>query len=662
MLQTLLKMGQSAGGSSGKWDDLLKVPWVKKFNKKGELPVNYCLPVCFDLDNGTVTTGKLSEYVGLDSARRWFNLAVASGNTPCVYVCVDGRKNMGQFTKTFFGRNPKEVQGEMLAALGKYPGLNNTVLAEVLKQITELRNAYLSLAANEKGIITLSKLTGDRKLAGQVVLVYAQVKATALGLAEFTPFVQIVASQMQAISGYAEFVQARFQPPQVRDSMVRLCYATGERCPDVMELDIASRYSLNGTFVKSTLHYAPLFARKCFAKNYQVSDAAQLLLERGSKLLLDNCKIRIAGVNHVLLPRSFGGEAAGENGMQTDLPRLLREADLLFQFQDKTTCPVYEPNQVNTATQWVSFLGFESDGNFFKITNHIGNVHQPYFSLLLASFMHLDAAWQQSGDLPWQQIMGPRRFNLFTVYGLVPVRKDQKNRNAALLLFKQILERRPTERRTWCAHFRDLVLCHRYRHYAVYGNVNDKNADGQLSVAQAFDFAVRSAVYQFLALFTVLTELQLLLPLHQRHCLEPSNIPAIDTSTTLRTQSTKGAFFDRMQYQGPQKALFYLGRALNKVARVEYAKGLKSKPIMDKLTYSGMNVEAIIQLSKVLTDKGHSFRLSAESKNNPDNDLDCFALYFKSTGWSMPPEEALFFILSGYVFTSKMKSTPSLIP
>ncbi len=108
-----------------------------------------------------------------------------------------------------------------------------------------------------------------------------------------------------------------------------------------------------------------------------------------------------------------------------------------------------------------------------------------------------------------------------------------------------------------------------------------------------------------------------------------------------------------MEYQDAHRALFYLGRALNKVAQVQAEKGYKSKPIMDKLNYSGMDAKAIVRLSEDLMEKVKQFQLRKEPKKNPEKALRRFSDYFKYIGWNMPPEEALFFILSGYSFTTK---------
>ena len=648
MLQTLLKLGQQGERNLGEWDDLLKVPTVETENKKGDSITSFCLPVRFDLDAGEVSLGDFSEY-GPDSVRQWFNLAVAGGNNPSIYVCVDGRKNLGQFTKTFFGKNAAAEKGELLTELTKYAGLQDTTLAEVLRQIIQLREAYLPLVTNEKGEITLRQLLEGRKLTvtEQVVLVYAQVKATALGILAFTPIVEVLDGEMQAIAGYPEFVQARFKPVRAAGGAARLCHATGQYRNDVRQLAIPRGYSLNSMFVKTTLHYAPVFAKNDFAQNYQVSDAAQVLLERGSKMLLDGYKVRIAGIDHLLLPKLLSTD---KTPVESRLKRLNSKADLLFQFQKKLTATIDQLEEEDPDVYWITFLGFESDGNFFKTINLIEDVSQTYFSQLLAAFQQLDSEWRQAPELPWEHIMGPLCFNLFTVYGLVPVRKDKEKRNAALLLFKQILERRPITRRALFEHFRDLVLCHRYRRYAAYGNIYDNNPNDKLATAQAFDFAVRNSVYQYLALFSILTQFHLLADMDEPQITLPETEDAEPVKELSEYQQKVESFFQRTNYTPAQKALFYLGRALNTVAYEQFRKGYESKPVLNKLNYSGMDKQAIVRLRNDLADKSRQFNLHRFLEPLLAN----FHRYFEEVNdWKMVPEEALFFILSGYTFATK---------
>ena len=105
-------------------------------------------------------------------------------------------------------------------------------------------------------------------------------------------------------------------------------------------------------------------------------------------------------------------------------------------------------------------------------------------------------------------------------------------------------------------------------------------------------------------------------------------------------------FFKRTGYSNSQKALFYLGRMLNTIAYQQTVKGHKSKPILNKLNFNGMDKKEIITLQYDLFEKARQYGIV--DKIEFDNAR--FTEYFDYNNWSMKPEESLFFILSGYSF------------
>lgn len=184
--------------------------------KKGSEITNYCLPVCFDLDAQTVTLGSLRDYAGMDSVRQFFNLPIGPPRLPSAYVCVDANKNLKQFAKTFFGKTDTAKEGEFMTELKKYAGLKDSKLFEVLRRILSLRIAFMASALKNGDVTLQNLLAGYEKLSPtqQVVLVYAEVKCSELGITTSQPFAQIVDSKIQeAVSelGYAKYIQARYK-------------------------------------------------------------------------------------------------------------------------------------------------------------------------------------------------------------------------------------------------------------------------------------------------------------------------------------------------------------------------------------------------------------------------------------------------------------------
>ena len=111
------------------------------------------------------------------------------------------------------------------------------------------------------------------------------------------------------------------------------------------------------------------------------------------------------------------------------------------------------------------------------------------------------------------------------------------------------------------------------------------------------------------------------------------------------------SFFDAMDYQPAQSALFYLGRALNQAAHAQQQKGNK-KAVLEKINYNGMDKRSIFRLSTDLFEKAKQYDIVNKMQWN----LGEFNRRFDFNNWDMNPQEALFFILSGYTYGIKTKS------
>ena len=113
------------------------------------------------------------------------------------------------------------------------------------------------------------------------------------------------------------------------------------------------------------------------------------------------------------------------------------------------------------------------------------------------------------------------------------------------------------------------------------------------------------------------------------------------------------AFFERMGYSDDQRAMFYLGRILASVGFAQAEKDHKSKPILGKLNYNGIDSNDIQRLRKDLFEKCRQY--TTPKKNvlgfNEMN-FSKFTDLFLQKGWDkrMKPEESLFYLLSGYSF------------
>lgn len=645
MLQTLIKIGQQKSQDLGEWDDVLDWPKIETENKKGEKITNYVLPIVFDLDESQIRFGNLGEYDDIKTVQRLFNIKIQGGNNKAIYTCAEFG-GLEQIRKTFFGATDGAKVSQFTEAIDKgFPQLKDTDLYETLAAIFGLRSIFESQFMTD-GKVDVKKILVQPKEeveaesqkiklnpSEKIVLVVAQVIWSEKGWTSPTYF--------KNIDGYIDFLKAKFLR-NTTDSGVsvesKLCYATGEYKENVGELAIKARYNMNKMFVSTTVNYASGFDSSAFPKNYQAGSEIQKYLEQGSKYLLEKYKTSIAGVDHCIVPQLFSKD---DSDLESTLSTISKKSDLLFQYKKlEEVLTDLDTVRSQDFPYWITFLAFESDGNFFKTINIIKDVSRTHFERMIEIFATTHIEMRQVEGVNWQNVMSAGEgntltFNLYTVYNLIPIRKDKVKKNEALALFKQLLEKRPIAKSQLFGYFKDLVLCHWYKRYDSYTNIYGKNP---------FDFAIRNGVFQYLALFKVIQQLNLFNNMEESELKEVEGAPEqIELS---ENQQKIERFFAKMDYTPSQKAMFYLGRAVSSVAIEQYKKGYESKPVLAKLNYNGMQKSEIIRLKNDLYDKMRQFKL--HSYMEPI--FRKFTEYFNENQWTMKPDEALFYILSGYSF------------
>lgn len=635
MILTLTRLGEHLSQDSDIWDDVIDTP------KTDPQKENLIAGIIINIDEQTISAGEISAY-GKNALFKFKNLSIKGGNNKATYVCCETGK-IAQLEKTLFGKIDNKgnipTKGEFQEYIdNKFPALQHSLLYQVLAALFVIRDKFLSEGWNLPETIN-SKIFGDNKGIGnsKLVLIYVAVISKNLGIKSATP--------ISALQGFEEFVHLdRFTKPTSTEK--KISYATGKIKENVIGIDFPNRYSINYMFVETTLNYATGFNKNNFSKNYQINAEEQLFLERASDHLLKTQQISIAGISHCVIPQFLANK---EVDFDTILEENYKKSELLFQRTvfEKSIIAI-EDEFKEDDLYWLNFLAFESDGNSFKTINLIKDVSKTHFEHVIKAFADIDAEFNNMEDtVDWPNITTEyfnqkksQSFNLNTIYQLIPLRKDKEKKNEALSIFKSILEKRNININILFKHFTDLILCHRFGRYEAYKNVKRFNED-------AFVFAIRDAVYKYLAFMKVLTRLKLSNYMEENTQQSPEAITNPEKTNTY--QQRIDTFFERMQYKDHQKALFYLGRMLNSVT---YLQMEKKKTVLDKLNFNGMERNDIQRLRSSLLEKAKQYNeiervLFADARFNE---------LFDYNSWKVNPHEALFFILNGYSFGIHIKN------
>jgi len=620
------------------WHDLIETE--VKVNEKND---QYILPIIFDLDKEQVfiKPTDLSTYEGGYMVMRELVLLRTLGrNMKSPYLTVEGKKFEG-LAKALFGKPDKQGEypatGDIVTSIkNDFKEFDNTKLVEILDKLTALRSDFFELfkekiaegatdRKNEKLSITNLEERMELGKGEKIILIYPVVTYTKEKLIEVP---------ITKLPGYEAYIEKRFLTaanPEKSNNEKGLCYLSGQEEENVQAGEFAGRYNINKFFVQETKNYAQNFEANNFDKNYQLSSTAQTYLNRGSDYLLKHMVVTIADNRYVVVPKFLDHQKITHDRLK----QIFGKTDLLFSIKNLSKLDAYLENRTDQEVYWLNFLGIDSDGNYFKVNHQINDISEFHFNRLLSVFQEVNQELK-----PWLGDKYALSFNRF--YGWIPVRAQKENVNKALHLFAAILEGRKIDRRILFSHFNELILCHYYKQYVAYKNIN--------SYIQEFDFAAKDAVFGYLALFRVLEKLNL---------IKNQNLMEEEKTTGEEIRNNESAFFEKMNFTEAQQSLFHLGRALNSVAYQQAQKG-SLKRILHQLNYNGMTKKDIIRLHVALAEKGTQYKVIKKGKQTYLTDslqynLSGFSKKFDINNWQMDSNEALYFILTGYTYSIQNK-------
>lgn len=633
MLDTLLKIGEWQRIKMSEWDPILEKPKIINETKKGDPVTNYIIGIVFDLDIMDVypDTDLLKEYDEDVDPESFNSISILPGNNKAIYATVEPSK-LEQLFKSFFGKpnNQDAGYGELIEAIDKdFSHLQESDLYQLIKDLFPLREAFLSKVWNtenekfdHKKLFDAIELGRNEKLA----LVYANVKSKKHGYSEPTP--------ISSNDDYVTFLREKFLENEASETVVdeKLCYASGEIKDDVTKLELTARDSFNKMFVTTTQNYATGFNEKLFTNNYQVGKNQQRNLDIAASFLKENYSAKIADINHLIIPQFIHSDNLD---LGLALKVIKSKSDILFSLKSELNEIASEIETETDNLYWINFLAFESpEKKYFKTISLIKEVSKFHFQKIIEEFEKInwefrDLKYAVDWNAATKEFGETSFFNLNSVYRLIPVRRDKEKKNVALQLFKSILENRKIEGDQLFQYFCELILCHYYKRYESYKNVRQYGKD-------YFGLAIRDSVFKYLAFFKVLKKLNLI-------DMEQEQNADLTEQTGNEYEKNIQDFFIRMGFDDSQKAMFFLGRILNKVV---YMQKDKNKTVIEKINYNGMDKDDIVRLRIDLFEKAKQYGKTEKIVFNDSR----FGQYFNFVDWNMNTHEAVFFILTGYSY------------
>lgn len=634
MLNTLLKIGEWQSEGKSEWDRFLEFPEVKLKDGRGNPIKNYTLSIIFDLDDQKVVVDQdnLKEYDPSD-VQRTLPVKLKSSGSKKISAAGSGSRLNYLYTAFFGDINKDANSGHLFEAIeNDYPDLLQDNFKEILQEVFSLENKFKEKTTrNGQKKVDIKSIEESFKLGSneKIVFLICKIKSSEHGFENPILFSEIIP--------YKKFLKYMYFPDSQKadeNQTQKLCYASGMLMEDVQELNLTERYSLNKMFVTTTQNYAQEWNKENFPKNYQVSLKYQNHLDYASHFLLNKgFRVSIADIPHVIIPQF---QENTKVDLEMALEGIQRKSDLLFNFNrlDYLSKMIEDEIEENDI-YWLNFIAYESDGNFFKSTEVIKDVSSFHYNKLLNTFFEINNQFEKYSFVNWESVMKeynePRSLNFNTLYQVIPLRKDKEKKNKALDLFKTILENRNVNKKILYDYFTELILCHYYERYNSYTNVRQYGKNN-------FYFAVRDSVFKYLAFFEFLKKLNFI---DMEEQTNPMNDP-------IQYDQLEKDFFNKMSFTQEQRAMFYLGRMLNSV---EYLQHGKNMTVIQKVNFNGMDKDSIQRLRIDLIEKAKQYN----AMNRVVFTDQKFGNEFDYNNWTLSPQEAIFFMLTGYSFRAGRK-------
>lgn len=400
-----------------------------------------------------------------------------------------------------------------------------------------------------------------------------------------------------------------------------ICYFSGqeELIFNVdMPRDSVNLLKVNSGSVASSSHYK--------GSNFVVSKNAYDALKLGAWFITKHLTCKIATVPHYIIP-DFRNNINVEK-----FTSLKAEIDLAFKYstyKDQTEHTIKKRIGSDTVNS-ISFIGHHIEaGKAIDILNRIQLVEPNWFEKVFDTF---EKEKDKVYDLLSKDWLN--NFSLPSVYGIMPVFTDKAKLNNTLFFFKNLLEQVPIEANFLLDNYKNLIRLLRFSkvdkksNYA--GSINIRHF--QTDTFDKYD-AIGQATIKYQILFNLL------------NTLFNTNYQTMENTHDNATAT----FFANSNYNNAQKALFYLGRLIRRVANAQKNQG-SSKAILDKITYDGMNVDDIIWLSIEVAEKLKQYDKKYQTLDFGSNDFTAFQNYFNiaKTNWNLSTVENVFYLFSGY--------------
>lgn len=369
-------------------------------------------------------------------------------------------------------------------------------------------------------------------------------------------------------------------------------------------------------------------------ERFLISKEAFLALKVGANYIDKDFKIKIANLNHYVIP-DFRSDFE-----LSKFRNELNKIELAFQqkgyLQTRKKLERVSANGLNS----LSFIGYVAHPKecSIDIVNRISSVKPDRYEKLVLA---INKAKENFEGYPSFSVLA-ENLTFATFYGIIP-EKQRNIKNYTLELFKNLLEDHPIDKNMLLEHYSNLLQILNYsapdsKNPRLFTNTANIAVEGKPeNINEYRDWSISKATVKYLILLQTID------------LLNNRKMNYINTSKDKpKTQS----FFEECNFSFEKRALFYLGRILKIIATAQVKQKHAHKPILSRINYNGMSTDDVMILKNELLQKAYQYNKAQNAFNFAEPNLKLFEYYFsiakKDSKWNLSDQDNVFYIFTGY--------------
>lgn len=398
-----------------------------------------------------------------------------------------------------------------------------------------------------------------------------------------------------------------------------------------------SRSGINKIFGTTTFNYAKGINKKYYDDSYAMCGSCFQDMLFGEKEISKSFSLNIAGERAFVLP-----EGLLDDFRYDKLSAIKKGTDLFFEkgitkeieSELEVAVEIFERSEEYV----VHFFIYKTDGNSVTVLETIEDVPT----------LHIIELVKELGRQAERLSPYIRSLSLGAIYRMIPVRtnkkKEQLDIQRVLTLYHSLFSKTTIDAPVLFEYATE-ALEKGFKEIRKKQIIQYENMGLHSFLPDQEDRYFRQVTMRYICLLQTCQKLGIL----DREVFYKKGGKVMDLTGMTSSVQEIHRFLDKQGFRDMPRALFYLGTLVRNVARAQYEKNHKSKPILNKIQFQGMNQKEIIRLYQDVLEK-----LNQYNKVNMENEqlIKAFNHYFGTLEIekALSDQEHIFYLMAGYSF------------